>query len=93
MLQLSQTETAIRHLEITVKISPEVLIHKIETALTVPAITNDQAQTTHQATATEAVAAACLAEVVECPVAEAVEADRAVAEAEDKNSEPEINSI
>ena len=84
LLQLSRTETAVPHQEITLKISQEVLILKIEPALIAQAVTNDQAQATHRAAAhTEAAAAVCQAEALECLVAE-VEPEW-VAEAEDKN--------
>ena len=84
LLQLSRTETAVPHLEITLKISQEVLTHKTEPALTVLAITNDQARTTHQAAHTAAVVAACQAVVAECLVAVAV---AEWAAEEDKNAE------
>jgi len=80
ILLLTRTETMLAQLEITLKINQEVLTHKIEPALTAQAITNDQAQTTHLATAAHteaavAVAICPLAVALECPAAEAEAAE------------------
>lgn len=82
-VRLSQIETAILRIEITLKINPEAPIRKTDPTWLLVAITNAlptlQVVTAH----TEAVAAACLAVELECLV-EVVEPECLVEAAEDK---------